>query len=455
MPASEAVSFPSREVPVIEECDVLIVGGGPAGVAAAIAAARLDVRVVLVESQSFLGGLGTGGSVLLWPGFCREGSYAFGGVAREVLQTVDRFGGVYYGTPYQYTRHGYVNFDSEMLRYALQELVLDSRITLLQHLTAVDAVMDRSRVDAVIFHSKAGFAAIRGRVVIDATGDGDIIAFSGASCWRGTLPLSSAWCIGGVSFDAWELDREEPYANMSSLFDKDTDAVNGDFYRRWRKICKQVGFHVHDPLPMPHRNALWTDGTVMTGLDALNPADLTRVDVEGRRAAAQLIMALRQEMPGFEGAYVYQFNTLTGVRAGRLLDGVYCLSDHDITGHSTFDDCIGIGDQCRGEHHFFEIPYRCLLPKTVDNLLASGRCLSATPPSNRMAGAFQEVREIPHCMVTGQAAGVAAALAVTADVSPNRVQIRLLQNKLREQNVRFEPDESVPLSPGSRTRMMF
>ncbi len=452
--ARDTVMLPARTVEVIAECDVLVVGGGPAGVAAAVGAARLGSKVVLVEADSSLGGLGTSGSVLLWPGFVSQGSYAFGGVALEVIKAVEALDGVYYGNPYCLVRHGYANFDAELQRYVLQEMVLGVGVRLLQHMRAIDAVMKGRRIDAVVFDSKSGPVAIRAGVFVDGTGDGDLLAFSGASFRRGIMPLSSAWCIGGIKFDNVRIGAEEPFANID--LENWSPGEGKGFYGQWRRLCKSLGVHVADPLPMPNRHTLWTDGILLRDLDALDPADLTHTDVEGRRIAVKLLRALRAEMPGFEEAFIYQFNTQTGIRVGRLLEGQYTLTDEDVNTHATFEDCVGIGDQGYGKPHFFEIPYRCMLPKEVDNLFATGRCVSATPPNNTFQGAFQEIREIPHCMVTGQAAGVAAAMAAKKGTGVSDVDVAGLQDQLRKQNVLFEPDPSIRLPDvDTKTKVIF
>jgi len=442
------VTLPPRELQIYRSCDVLVVGGGPAGVAAAIGAARAGGRVILAEAEAFLGGLGTGGSVLLWPGFCREGSYAFGGVSREVIDLVAGMGGVAYGKATPLCRHGYVTFDAELLRYGLQELVLQHEtITLLHHLRAVDVLMDGHRIAAVIFAHRGDWYAIRAGVVVDATGDGNLLALSGADFRRGVLPVSFAWCIGGLKFDAEVLATEMPLLQEPGTLSAADSTAQG-FYGRWRRLCAELGAHIAEPLALPQRRALWTDGTLFHDLDALEPVELTRCVLESRRLAVKLLARLREQWPGFEEAYIFQFSTLTGVRVARLLHGRYTLTDEDLAGHRSFPDCIGIGDQNRGTHHFFEIPYRCLVPRRLTNLLAAGRCLSAAPPSNALTGAFQEVREIPHCMVTGQAAGVAAALAVQNDTTVQDLDTRTLRSALENQHVRFTPDPSVPL-PGS------
>ena len=414
------------------KCDVLVVGGGPSGVAAAIAAARPGVEVILVESQSFLGGLGTGGSVLWWPGFNESGSRVFGGVTLEILAAADELGGVYYNKPPFACRGGYVIFDSELLRFVLQETVLDAGVRLIQHMTAIDVIMSGDLIESVVFHSKAGRSEISAKVFVDATGDGDLIAYSGAPFRRAQMPASSAWCIGGISFDNRELEKYAPYA--------EPDDSSG-FYADWRKFCKDIGVQVCSPLPTPNHSSIWTDGTLLYGLDSLDPVDLTKIDVEGRRTAVKLLLDLREKKSGYKDAFIYQFSTLTAIRAARLLDGEYVLTDADVQDHSCFKDCVGIAWQDTGDHDYFEVPFRSLFTKKVPNLLVSGRCVSVqSPPENKFIGAFQVIRNIPHCMVTGQAAGVSAVVAVRDNKMPFEIDVLSLQGELKKQKVKFEPD---------------
>ena len=426
---SHRIFEPSRETPVIAECDVLVVGGGPAGVSAAVAAARSGAEVILLEKENYLGGLATGGTVLFWPGFTREGSYAFGGLPLEIVRRMDSSGAIYYG---KNKRTGYVTFDCELLRLVMQQMLTENKVRLIFHVYAVGVIMSDSSIKALLIESKAGRQAIQAKVFVDCTGDGDLIEFSGAAFERGSMPVSFTWNFGGINMDAHRIVRE--YEDFSVW-----KAECVGFHKQFQDVCKKLGFRADNPLPLPDRQSLWCNGTLFYNIDPLSPEDLTKVDTEGRARAFAILQELRRTAQGFQEAYLYQLCTLTGVRVARVLKGKRVLSKEDIDAQRQFDDCIGIGDRSYGDGYYFEIPYGCLTPYEIKNLLAAGRCISVTPPKGEMSGAHDEIREIPHCMVTGQAAGVAAAVSSKNGQTPSEIKVSELQKTLQGQGVLLKP----------------
>jgi 2-polyprenyl-6-methoxyphenol hydroxylase-like FAD-dependent oxidoreductase len=430
---------PSREIPVHAHCDVLVVGGGPSGTAAAIAAARVGADVILLERYNHLGGLSTGGLVI-WIDRMTDwnGKLVIRGFGEEILSRLpadavagppDREWG---STDADHVAHwgqrtaayrGVVTWsptiDPEWLKLASQELVLQSKVRLVYHSWAAEPIVEDGAVRGVLFENKAGRRAIRARVVIDATGDGDIYARAGAEFESNFADddihhcMNTAWLFGGVDMKQWiefRVGQPEQYSAFMALGRERIGLIERPFVS-WRDDI-----------------ALFM-GPRLAGYSAVDIDDQTEVEVRSHRAMAAHLSFYREHAPGFEHAYLMLSAPQLGVRHTRRLAGVSSVTRAQWPEGQVFADEIGVSPSLSQVFPSISIPYGSLVPKTLDGLLACGRHMSCDTNSHGF------LREIPQCWVTGQAAGVAAAHAVQAKVEPRSVPVAPLQAELRRQGV--------------------
>jgi FAD dependent oxidoreductase len=412
---SQFINEPARRTAVLARTQVLVVGGGSAGTAAAIAAARLGADTMLLERYGSLGGLATGGLIILLLTLDDgDGRQVVGGLCQEVVDRIVRRGGAFHpardewgatdealierdrrwglvwGSGPHRTRYS-VAYDPEELRFAFNEMVESSGARLLLHVWACEPLIEDGRVAGVALQSKRGRGAILAEVVIDATGDGDIFAAAGA---RFELEKVLPWLwfrVGGV---------EDPDAAL---------AAGGWFFRT-------VGA---GQMLMP-----WgATERIVRKIDATDPSDLTLAEIQCRKMVMKEVDRLRAEVPQFRNAHLCDIATQLGITESRRLVGEYVLRREDMD--HPIDDAIGITGHWTRYGARYWIPYRSLLVREVDNLLAAGRCISVDHRTHHAT------KEIPACMVTGQAAGTAAALAVRRGVGPKQIDIVELQDTLR------------------------
>jgi hypothetical protein len=411
---SAFVDEPGRRTPVLARTQVLVVGGGSAGAAAAIAAARLGADTMLVERHGSLGGLATGGLIILLLTLDDgDGQQVIGGLCQEVVDRIvqrggafhpprsewgsredalierDRGWGLVWGSGPHRVRYS-VAYDPEELRFALNQMVEESGVRLLLHVWACEPLIENGHVTGVALQGKSGRVAILADVVVDASGDGDMFAAAGAP-YELEKVLPWLWFrMGGV---------EDPEAAL---------AAGGWFFRT-------VG---EGQMLMP-----WgATERIIRKIDATDPVDLTLAELECRKMVMKEVDRLRAEVPQFRRAHLCDIATQLGITESRRLVGEYVLGRDDI--NRPFDDAIGITGHWTRYGARYWIPYRCLLVRELDNLLAAGRCISVDHRTHHAT------KEIPACMVTGQAAGTAAALAVRAGVGPKQVEVAALRDTL-------------------------
>lgn len=399
--------LPARDVPVVADVDVLVVGGGAAGIAASVAAARLGARTLLVERYGAVGGMATGGLIILLLTLDDgAGNQVVAGVCQEVVERLRVRGAVVFPPPEEwgvsdealierYRRWGLVwgqaphrvrysvAYDPEEFRFVANDLLRESGVRLRLHTWAVEPLVEGDRLVAVIVHSKAGLEAMRARVVIDATGDGDVLAAAGES---------------------YALERVHPWLwfRMANVRDIDAaiDAARGRFFPTLGgRFFKTLG---RGRALMPWGIADALDRTI----NPVDPDDLTYAEIACRRLVMEVADRLKAEVPGFEEAYLDDVASQLGIYESRRLEGRYILTRDDAD--KAFPDTVARTGNWVRYGQVFNIPYRCLLPRHTANLLVVGRCISV---DHRV---HQATKEIPACMATGQAAGVAAALAAAA-----------------------------------------
>jgi hypothetical protein len=402
---------PARDLPVRHEADVLVVGGGSAGVAAAVAAARSGADVLLVERHGHLGGLATGGLIILLltlddgrgrqivAGLCEEvtrrltargaavhpPASEWGSDDPEKIDRDRRWGLVWGRAPHR-VRYS-VAYDPAQMKGVLDDLVQESGARLLLHAWGAEPLLSDGRIEAVAFQSKAGRFAVRARVVIDATGDLDIGSAAGCESELERVLPWMWFTVGGV-------DEARAGADAPGF----RTVGEGKVLMPWGSIEK-VG-----------------------RIDATSPEELTRAEVECRRRVLAEFSRLRDSVPGFEHAHLCEIASQLGITESRRLVGREVLRRPEMD--RVRDDAVAATGHWTKYGATYDIPYGSLLAREVDNLLAAGRCISVDH------SVHHATKEIPACMATGQAAGTAAALALERGVAPGAVDVAELRARL-------------------------
>ena len=388
--AGGKVIQPQRELPVVGQTDVLVVGGGPAGVSAAIAASRAGADVTLVERYGHFGGQWTGGLVLVVMAMHGKGKQVTRGIGEEMLLRLDKMDrGIRGRKPGRLP-----TVDAEALKYVMVDMIQKAGVHVFLHSWCVDAIMDGNAVRGAVFESKSGRQAIIAKAVVDATGDGDVFAAAGAAYDHMQHRIGLVCRIGNLDkVDRAKVDKSVKPPRLGSA------------------------------TPVPGVNWVNMQGPQA---DAINVADLTRLELAHRQHIWQAVEKLRKQ-PGYEQVYLVETAPQLGVRISRILDGLNRLTYKHTAAGKPFADVVGMGGMCYGLKDGWQIPYGALVPKNVENILAAGRCISA---ERKM---FDPMRLIAPCFVTGHAAGAAAALAVKDSCPMRQVNIGKLQKLLTEQ----------------------
>jgi hypothetical protein len=437
---------PGRRIPIYHRCGVLVVGGGPSGTAAAAAAAKAGANVCLIERYNHLGGLSTGGLVL-WIDRMTDwkGELVIRGIAEELIDRLppDAIAGpppedwgsrdaakAAHWSQRTAAYHGVVTWsptvDPERLKLVSQELLIERAVKLAYHAWAAQPIVEGNRVMGVAFECKEGRMAVVAEVVIDATGDGDLFARAGAAfdidIEEGDVHhcMNTAWLFGGVDMNRWIAFRTgEPEAYSA-------------FMDRGRKACGLF----ERPFVSWRNDVAMFLGPRQTGYSPLDLDDLTAVEVRSHRAMQKHLDFYRANAPGFEDAYMMLSAPQLGVRHARRLKGVDAVLRARWPEGRALPDEVGVSPAVSPKFPNISIPYGALVPETLDGLLACGRHISC----DRNSHGF--MREIPQCWITGQAAGVAAAVAVAQRVAPRAVDVARVQRELRAQGVYLRQAEA-------------
>ena len=416
---------PSREIPVIAEPDVVVVGGGPAGYVAAIAAARNGANTLLVERYGYLGGLATGCYVIYIDLMANKTQQVVFGIPQEVIDRSIMLGGVTW-------RKNNLNpsIDAEIHKYVASEMIEEAGAKIFYHTWAVNTIVEKKDVQGIIVESKAGRQAILAKVIIDATGDGDITAAAGCTYTLGELPITIMNRVGGVDIaraHRFMEEKPETYARLLNQLYNRKIVIPPNVTQKWRI---GTGWRA-----TPQDQVIYCHWASFIGRGATNIEDLTYCELEGRKRIMQTLDFYRNNIPGFEHAFLLEICPQIGVRQSRLITGEYMLTIDDINFQQTFTDNIATCPISNHSTKNYQIPYRCLTPHGIENLLVSGRCISTDPQAQVIT------REIGPCMAGGQAAGTAAALAIQKGITPSQFisEPHELQEKLIEQGVNLEP----------------
>ncbi len=451
----------TREIPLRYHSDVAVIGGGPSGFCAAVAAARSGVSVLLIEEGGFAGGMATRGLVgPFMTSYDKDGKQMIiRGLFEEVVNRLVKRGGAIHprdvraGTAFTswiVVGHDHVTpFEPECLKLVMDEMLVEAGVKILYHTRFVEPVVQNARLDTIIIDSKSGLEAVSADVFIDCTGDADVACRSGVPCEKGnealgiTQPASLFFRMGNVRLDAVEADiaahRDQFYrkdgVNYRSLHWRVSEArTNGD----WNMKRVSIGM-----FRSVKEDEWFINTSRVMGVDATDKESLTQGEMEGRRQVEMIFRFFRKYVPGCEDARLLCSGSTLGIRESRHIRGLYTLTADDLLDGKVPEDAICLASNSVDVHgrfgplsneylairngSWYGIPYRCLVPQGLENLLVAGRCVSAESDA---AGA---IRVMPPSMAMGQAAGAAAAIAVQQRKPVYDVKPSLLQQNLRMQ----------------------
>lgn len=454
----QTVPLPPRTATLAAETDVLVVGGGPAGIGAALGAAAAGARVVLAERYGFLGGNATAalvmplmsfhtqrphaerpGATTLLPTDHGPGDSVIAGALQQLLERLVAAGGA---IPPSLDTGYVVPFDPELFKYVAQLLLDDAGVSVLLHTFASD-VFGEGRVEGAVFETKSGPVVVRAKAVVDCTGDGDIAARAGADYEVGreadglVQPMTLMFRVvdfARSAFEAFVREHPDQWRGVHGLWDLVRQATaKGELELAREDILF---------FATPHPHEVSVNSTRITRVLGTDVWDLSYAEWEGRRQMQQIVRFLQRYVPGFEQAYAAQSGVNVGVRETRRIVGDYRLTADDCLRARKFDDVIARGSYPLDIHNptgkgtllqrmppgeAYDIPLRCLLPKGIDGVLVAGRCISGTHE------AHSSYRVMPISMATGQGAGVCAALAARHGVPTRAVDAADVQQELERQ----------------------
>ncbi|MFX1568672.1 MAG: FAD-dependent oxidoreductase [Promethearchaeota archaeon] len=457
-----------RKIPILAETEVLVIGGGPAGISAAIAAAREGVDTMLVERYGCFGGVITQSMIgtIAWYRYAETidaggigvefeqkakemgGSInVFGNIKnKEMIETIEQDGLMVNGEP------TYEILDTEIFKYVIDTMVQKAGVTPLLHCSAVDVVMDGNKIIGVITESKSGRQAIMAKRVIDASGDADI-AYHAKVPFRKNkknelMEVTVNFGCSGINIGKFLMYI---YLNPGRIGDwgetQDETSFSTYLVEPFMK-AKDAGEIPEDV----NIESFWTNytdageitsfnGIHMTNIDPTDVWDLTKAEIEGRKRVQWAVQALKKYTPGFKKARLRTIGASLGTRESRKIIGEYNITEHDVRNQARFKDSIGICPEFIDGYglaimpktgRYFHVPYGIILPQKVENLLVAGRCVAGDKISHAAT------RQMCCCTVTGQGAGVAAAISIKDNVTCRQVHISTVQQALKMQGVRIQ-----------------
>ena len=467
----------SRELEIIGNYDVVVVGGGPGGITAAIASARNGAKTLIVERYGFFGGLATGGLMGPLFGYAeitikdisdiwskrRGGELILGGLPVEIVGKLQSYGAA---PPNEELTWEAIRFDPEIMKHVLDAMALEAGADILFHTLAVNVSMNKNSIDYLILENKSGRQAAKAKIFVDATGDGDVAYFAGAEYTKGrkadgaTQSIGTKVIIGGVE-QVSDKEKKKGYDRGMKAIDEKKIPI----YHPFLGEVSERGVTLRENEVSPTVTRIRGDGT--------NARDLTKAELKLRKDILETLKFYRENVPGFARAYLRATPMQVGVRETRQIIGTKILKGQDIlSGRKGLSDAVARGcwfldihcplgltasgswlcdKRCKVKPEcimmrkyrdqlpdsalsprpigYYDIPYGCLVPKTVDNLLVSGRCISADH------WAMSSARVIGTCFAIGEAVGTAAAMSVAERVRPKGLDVSGLRSQLRKQDV--------------------
>jgi ribulose 1,5-bisphosphate synthetase/thiazole synthase len=447
---------PPKALPILAVCEVLVVGAGPSGLAAALAARRAGADVILLERFGCFGGVITtvGMETLAW--YRYEGTIESEGIGVEMERRAAAMGGAI-KWPYNDSEC----LDADFFKVVADHLVREAGIRPILHCFAVDVIFEEgsNRLKGIVTESKSGRQVVLAKRIIDCTGDADIAHLAGAS-YRKTpkdkmLGMTTVFNASGVDKQRFlKYTEEQPatYADWSRTWDQETtgkeDVLRSPYLDKEFELAREMGVI---PANTTNLGGSWSALTEageatnlnlahMQGYDSTDVMDLTAAEMQGRQEALYALTALKKVVPGFENAKLRNFGMTIGVRDSRKIIGRTNITGEDVRNQAKFPDSIGIFPEFVDGYNvlilpstgrYFEVPFGCTVPQHVDNLLVAGRCVAGDMVSHAA------MRNMMACTVTGQGAGVAAAVSIQKGVTSAAVDIADVQAELERQGVRL------------------
>lgn len=420
-------------VPLLGKCDVLVIGGGPAGSAAAIIAARKGAKTILVEKNGFLGGNLTAAGIDTIYGLYTVSEHpkrVIGGISDEIITRLDKERACY-ERKNTYGAGTGVTFSVESMKLVLEDLALEANTEIFYHALSVQPLIKDGAVSGCLIASKSGIQSIEAKIIIDTTGDADFIARAGGAFEKAidsgkVQSCTTVFFMANVdvhkakAFGKKEMWAKMRYANESGAFN--LPRVEGSFHAT------------------PNPAMIEANMTRIPDVDTTDVHSISQAEILGRHQVQQYVNFLVQYIPGFENAYLVKTGCQLGMREGRRIIGDYILTKEDAIQGKKFADGITRCGQPIEDHHagqdtrwvyvehngYYDIPYRCLTPKNLHNTLAAGRCLSSTHDAHASA------RSSGTAFSMGQAAGMAAILTLDSEFDVRKIDIRTLKDNLQK-----------------------
>ncbi len=397
--------------PIEEEYDVVVLGGGPAGVSAAVSAAKANAKTALVERYGYLGGQATGGLVILIVGLTNGKERIIKGFCEDTINRLEKLNAAQ-------NVGNHILFDPESLKYVFDCFLEENKVTPYYHNFISGVIKEEDKVSGIIIDGKSGKRLLKAKNFVDATGDADIAKYCGMpfeqKSKQESLPVTLGFRVGGI-------DTQKAAKFV---------AENHSFYQKLLHdigISTKIGGWIHTT----HKNEAWFNISNIENIDITNSDDLTRAEIIGRSQIQKIIDSFKNSISGFEEGYLIDTASQIGIRDSRRIKGIYYFTEEDAV--KTFSDSIAKAPDYTGTNKdgSVQIPYGCLISQGIKNVIFAGRCISV---EHKLLDMF---REIPCCMATGQAAGIAASIAAQKNYAVQTINIKELQKILIGQGALF------------------
>lgn len=458
----KAIMEPARQTPVRMEVDVLVVGGGPAGIIAAQAASGEGVRVALIDNRSFVGGNMTIGLPIL--GFLgQKGNQIIKGLPQRFIDRLKEVDAASEHRPCP-LHMSLTLVEPEAVKNIGLKVLEEAGVKVLLYVFSAGVVMEGDELKGVIIESKSGREVILAKTIIDCTGDADVAFRAGVECDQGNesggvQPPTLMFCMGGVDTEKLRMSIvEEPRTYLTDFIPAEYFGQNNQFIVVGLRSVMQKAREAGLNLPVERtilitglrEGEIWVNMSRVNGVDGTNPESLTFGEMEGRRQVQEIQRYLKGFVPGFEKAVFTKMAPFLGVRETRRIVGNYVLTAEDLLSQRRFEDAIAVASYPLDIHHpeggdctltwcgdSYDIPYRSLVPQKVKNLLVAGRSISTTHE------AMSAIRVMAPCMTMGEAAGRAAKLAVKHQVTPGDINVEELRAELLKHGAYLGEEEKI------------